>query len=198
MENKVSEKAEAIQVVLDNSRGNENSTNAYDIFIACIPALIAMATSVIVVILTQMWGKRNEVRLKFYGRRLDALEKINESSSRFFDSMSEMYHKKKRGKECIEHVHHHFVELSNAISSAGIYLTKDERALIEDCQLRVAMLQYTNWKRKIPKEDYEAMLVIKCFLDDTLREIALDKQPRWMKRGHYRRKLRNSRKNSAS
>lgn len=194
MGNETLEKVEVIQVALDNSQGNGNDVNAYSVFVACVPAIIAMVTSVIVVILTQMWSKRNEVRLKFYERRLEALEKINESSSRFFNSMAEMYHKKKRGKECVAHVHHHFVELSEAIGSAGIYLTKDEKALIEDCQLRVAMLQYTNWKRKIPKKDYDAMLIIKCFLDDTLREIALDKQPRWMRQGRHRKKIHRAKK----
>ncbi len=194
MKNEVPNKTEIIQIVLNDLHKDEDGVASYDILVACAPAIIAMVTSVIVVILTQMWGKRNEVRLKFYERRLDALEKINESSNQFFNSMSEMYHKKMRGKECVEHVHRHFVKLGEAIGSAGIYLTKDERALIENCQLRVAMFQYTNWKRKIPKEDYEAMLVIKCFLDDTLREIALDKQPRWMRRGRRKKKSRNDRK----
>lgn len=185
---------ETIQIVLNDSYRDKDSTTTYDVLIACTPALIAMVASVIVVILTQMWSKRNEVRLKFYERRLDALEKINESSNQFFNSMSEMYYKKKRGKECINYVHHHFTKLGESIGSAGIYLTKDERVLIENCQLRVAMLQYTNWKRKIPKEDYDAMVVIKCFLDDTLREIALDKQPRWMKHGQHNKRIDRNRK----
>lgn len=190
MENETSEKVEVVQVVLDNLQGDKNDTNADNVFIACAPAIIAMVTSVIVVILTQAWSKRNEVRLKFYERRLDALEKINESSNQFFGAMFEMYHKKKRGKECVEHVHQYYVKLNQSIDAAGIYLTKDEKALIEDCQIRVAFVQYANWKKAIPKKDYDAMLVIKCFLDDTIREIALDRQPRWMRQGRNKRKTR--------
>jgi hypothetical protein len=196
MENESPDRVEVIQVNL-NTQSEKAEVSGFEILVACAPAIITLLASVIVVILTQWWSKRNEVRLKFYERRLDALAKINESASLFFNSMAEMYHKKKRGKECIEHVHQYFVELGRSIDAAGIYLTKDEKALVEDCQLRVALIQYTNWKTKISKQDYDAMLVIKCFLDDTIREIALDRQPRWMRQGRRKKAPKKSSKKTS-
>lgn len=172
--------SKTIQIVSEDLR-TISCDATRDIFVACIPAFIAMVASVIVVILTQMWNKRNEVRLKFYERRLDALERINENALRFFEGMFEMYHKKKQGKKYVAYVHRAYVELSQAIESASIYLTKDEKGLMEDCQIRIALVQYTNWEKKISEKDYKAMLLIKHFFDDTLREIALDKQPHWMR-----------------
>jgi len=87
MENESPDRVEVIQVNL-NTQSEKAEVSGFEILVACAPAIITLLASVIVVILTQWWSKRNEVRLKFYERRLDALAKINESASLFFNSMA--------------------------------------------------------------------------------------------------------------
>ncbi len=172
----------------------KDTDNTYNILASCIPAAITAVTAILVVFLTSHGNKQTEIRLKYYDRRLDALEKINNAANDFFGSIDKIYYKKKKGKEYIDEVHQYYSTLNNRINSAAIYLTKDEKALLQDCQIRISLIQYTNWDKEVPERQHQDSLLIRLFLEDTLRIIALDKQPRWMKKKNQKKRSKKKSK----